>query len=338
MYIFKIDSNVRSENVFIEVNNNFVPTSNLPEEYKAEEYTILKVRVDSESYESKVERYIFEGWEDGGKELYRFFTIDRNIEIMAIFRKQYYLKVKSDIGNVEGEGWYDDGSLAKVSVLNTIISGNTGERFIFMGWSGDILSDSTSVSIIVDKPKTIYANWKKQYYVKVYSEYNSFDSGNNWYDEGLYVRLKLRGTSLGFLIKDVFDHFEGLSPNDKVIGNGEVEIFIDNPRNIVAVWRKDYTQLILLVFFVTIGAITSISLINRKKIIKERKEEKIRTKVISTNIEKLKEEISKYENYLSKLEEVRSKGLISEKVYETLKKEYESNIERIKKEIEKLIK
>jgi prenyltransferase beta subunit len=264
IYIFKIDSNIRSENVFIEVNEERISTSKLPEKYKAEEYTILKLRVDSESYESEVERYVFEGWEDGGKELYRSFTIDRNIEIMAIFRKQYY--------------------------------------------------------------------------VSVYSEYSSFDGGNNWYDEGLYVRLKLRETSLGFLIRDVFDHFEGLSPNDKVISNGEVEIFINNPRNIVAVWRKDYTQLIFLALFVLIGAITSITLANRKKIIKERKEEEIGTKVISTNIEKLKEEISKYENYLSKLEEEKNKGLISEKAYETLKKEYESNIERIKKEIEKLIK
>jgi len=192
MYTFKIDSNIRSENVFIEVNDNFVPTSNLPEEYKVEEYAILKLRLEE--------------------------------------------------------------------------------------------------------------------------------------------------TSLGFLIRDVFDHFEGLSPNDKVIGNGEAEIFIDNPRNIVAVWRKDYTQFIFLALFVLIGAITSIALVNRKKIIEERKEEEIGTKVISTNVEKLKEELNKYENYLSKLEEVRNKGLISEKAYETLKKEYKSNIERIKKEIEKLIK
>jgi len=51
------------------------------------------------------------------------------------------------------------------------------------------------------------------------------------------------------------------------------------------------------------------------------------------NIRKLKEELNKYEGYLFKLEEERKKNTISENVYKMLKEKYETEIEKIKKEI-----
>jgi len=71
-----------------------------------------------------------------------------------------------------------------------------------------------------------------------------------------------------------------------------------------------------------------------EKIVKVEKRE-VGTEVISTNVEELKEELKKYESYLSKLEKSKEEGAISENAYEKLKKEYQENIEKIKKEIEK---
>jgi hypothetical protein len=45
--------------------------------------------------------------------------------------------------------------------------------------------------------------------------------------------------------------------------------------------------------------------------------------------EELEREIKKYEGYLEKLEQLKREGKVSEKVYETLKKKYESEIEKI---------
>ena len=70
-------------------------------------------------------------------------------------------------------------------------------------------------------------------------------SGTGWYDEGTYATIKLDRTATGFLVRNVFDSFEGLKPEDRIIDEGTVQIYVDGPRDIRAVWRKDYTQLTL---------------------------------------------------------------------------------------------
>jgi uncharacterized repeat protein (TIGR02543 family) len=289
-------------------------------------------------YESNSVRYTFAGWYVNNFLLSLSPTITITVTkptfLATVWKKQYYVKVVSDRNNVEGEGWYEEGASATISVLSSIISESTEERFVFSGWNGDTSSTDTTVTFTVDRPKTIYANWKRQYYVNVYSDFSSFENGNGWYDEGSYVKLKLKETSLGFLVQKVFDHFEGLSSRDRVVSNGEVEVFVDSPRTITAVWRTDYTQLLLFVFLAIIVGIMFIALAGRKKIVKVGKRE-VGTEVIPTNVEELKEELKKYESYLSKLEKSKEEGAISENAYEKLKKEYQENVERIKKEIEK---
>jgi hypothetical protein len=218
-------------------------------------------------------RYVFEEWSDGVSSAKRTLVVSSPTTFIARYRTEYLVSISSLYGTLSGGGWYEEGALATINVLSNIISGSTGERFVFSGWSGDISSTDTTVTFTVDRPKTIYANWKRQYYVTVYSDFSSFENGNDWCDEGSYVKLKLKETSLGFLVKKVFDHFEGLSSRDRVISNGEVEVFVDSPRTITAVWRTDYTQLLLFVFLAIIVGIMFIALAGRNKIVKAKKKE-----------------------------------------------------------------
>ncbi|MGC9202982.1 MAG: prenyltransferase/squalene oxidase repeat-containing protein [Thermoproteota archaeon] len=179
----------------------------------------------------------------------------------------------------------------------------------------DVFETWYAIKLLELLPNVRIDNYKVKFYVNVTSPY-SVISGSGWYEEGSAVKLKLRETSLGFLVQKFFDHFEGLSSKDKVVGNGEVEVFVDSPRTIKAVWRTDYTQLFILIFIVAVTLLLA-----------TRKRKRLQGK--------LKRELAKYESYLSRLEEEKKKGTISERAYEILKKEYEKNIERIKKEIEK---
>jgi len=85
------------------------------------------------------------------------------------------------------------------------------------------------------------------YYVSADTEYGSI-SGSGWYYEGKYATIKLERTEFGFLILEVFDHFEGLNPEkDRIIDERTVEIYVDGPREVKAIWKKDYTRLILVI-------------------------------------------------------------------------------------------
>jgi len=120
-------------------------------------------------------------------------------------------------------------------------------RYVFLGWSGGVQSPDPSVALTVDTPKTVTANWVRRFYVSATSQFSYFIGGNDWYDEGSRILISLRDTAFGLLVRDVFDHFEGLRSIDVLSPSGGVELYVDGPRTIVAVWRKDYTQLFVVV-------------------------------------------------------------------------------------------
>ena len=182
-----------------------------------------------------------------------------------IQKPRYYLKVISEIGKAEGEGWYHAGVKAKVSISSTVVEKGPGERYVFTGWSGDVKAESPTLYVDMDGNKTVYANWKRQFFVRALTEISSFEGGNDWYDEGSTVTLRLKDTAVGFLVRYVFSNFEGLKPADVVKGS-EVQIKVDGPREIRAVWKKDYTQLILIaVIAVVVIALIAIAVLKKRR-------------------------------------------------------------------------
>lgn len=90
-------------------------------------------------------------------------TMDKPYTIRIQYQKQYYLKVISDYGNPQGEGWYDNGAKATFSVASPIpqagVLGLLGGRIVFKAWTGDAPSTSVSASIWMNGPKTVTAEW-----------------------------------------------------------------------------------------------------------------------------------------------------------------------------------
>lgn len=81
------------------------------------------------------------------------------------------------------------------------------------------------------------------YYVSAETEHGNI-AGSGWYRKGTYATIKLERTEFDSLIPIVFDHFEGLNPDkDIILDERTVKVYVDGPREIKAVWRRNYTML-----------------------------------------------------------------------------------------------
>ena len=89
-------------------------------------------------------------------------TMDSPKSISATWRVEYFLSVVSLYGAPEGEGWYESGTMVSISVESRVDQEN-GTRRVFIGWTGDISTPSSTASTTLDRPKTASAEWKTQY-------------------------------------------------------------------------------------------------------------------------------------------------------------------------------
>ena len=103
-------------------------------------------------------RLVFTSWNDGDKSVSR--AISQGGEYTTSYNTQYELSIESPCGIPEGEGWYDSGSKATISITST--EGKIIEH-IFTGWSGDFIGEEATALVTMDKPKTIKANWETIY-------------------------------------------------------------------------------------------------------------------------------------------------------------------------------
>lgn len=101
---------------------------------------------------------------DGAINITRMVDVQRDLEVVPIYKTQYFLSVRSNslqnTNNEKGTGWYDSGDDARFSVdtLGTFLTLQS-----FDHWNGTILageSTTTSGTIKMDGPKEIFANWK----------------------------------------------------------------------------------------------------------------------------------------------------------------------------------
>ena len=103
------------------------------------------------------------------------------------YTAQYYLSAQTAYSSADGEGWYDSGSLAHVTLKEGEIDEGPGTRHVFNGWSGDASGMAlVSNDILMDGPKRVEAFWKTQFYLTVETDPPQVGSptGSGWYDAG----------------------------------------------------------------------------------------------------------------------------------------------------------
>jgi hypothetical protein len=107
--------------------------------------------------------YKFAGWSDAAVAgNTRTVDVIENSKFTAVYSAQYLLAVTSEKGMVSGNGYYDEGKTATISI-SSATAGNILIGSSFNGWTGDIRSASQTASVVMDGPKTVKAEWADSY-------------------------------------------------------------------------------------------------------------------------------------------------------------------------------
>lgn len=181
-------------------------------------------------------RYVFTSWNDGDTSVSR--TISRGGDYTANYLTQYQLLVESAYGQPEGQGWYDAGATATISVTSIE---EAATRHIFNGWNGDFTAATEMAAITMDSPKTVTAEWRTEYLLTIESAYGD-PAGGGWYDEGALVTLSAPAAE-GTIIRRLFTGWSG----DAAADAATTSTVMDSPKVVTANWKTDYGQLYMLI-------------------------------------------------------------------------------------------
>ena len=180
-------------------------------------------------------RYVFRQWGDGAISSSRTLIVSSDLTLSADFSLQYLLSLEPNGGVTSSGGWYDSGTPVTVSATSPSNVVEQESRLIFVNWSGDIESDSTTVSIIMNRPYNVAANWKTQYYLHIESSYGA--SGEGWYDANTQATVSLTpditaGNGIRYLFVQWSGDLSGVDPSQPIVMSG--------PKSVSAVWTTLY--------------------------------------------------------------------------------------------------
>ena len=153
---------------------------------------------------------------------------------------QYFLSVLSPYGNPTGQGWYNAGSAANVTVQSPF-QPTSGTRYLFQSFTGTGAApqsgNSTSVMFKVSSPSSITISWKTQYLVSVVSGGGTV-TGGGWYDVGTVANVS--ATSPSNVVTNssrlVFEKWVGTTNSTSTT----IQPIVGQAYNLTAVWVQQY--------------------------------------------------------------------------------------------------
>jgi hypothetical protein len=107
-------------------------------------------------------RLVFGGWSDRSNVTQRTVLLGGDSKLVGSYVVQYLLRENSIISDYTHSSWYDAGANVSLHVDQSV-GGFLGLRYVFKGWSGDLGSNSRSVSLIMDRPKVVSADFVVDY-------------------------------------------------------------------------------------------------------------------------------------------------------------------------------
>jgi ribosomal protein L21E len=205
-------------------------------------------------------KHYFTGWKGDytGTQETASLVMDTPKAIGATWRNEYLLKVNSAYGNPTGAGWYKEGETARFSVTPYIELPDT--KHYFTGWSGSYAGTQDSASLAISAPRTVNANWRHEYLLKINSEYGT-PTGAGWYKEGENAPVSVEPVQ-GTIIRQVFDGWSG----DFTDTQSSAAVPMNSPKVITAKWHTDLMQLYMIIGGVVVlaGIVTGAVVISRR--------------------------------------------------------------------------
>ena len=181
-------------------------------------------------------RQLFGGWADGNLTNPRQIVVTSNTVLQAVYATQYLLSINQNGGTTTPSGWYFPSIVVHVNAANPSNVTANASRLIFAGWSGDLTSNATSVTVNMTKPVKLTAGWTKQYYVTILSPAGS-PTGSGWYNAGNIATIAVQSTvqySNG--TRQVFTGWNSTSLGN----NPTAQIYVNSPTTLQASWKTQY--------------------------------------------------------------------------------------------------
>ena len=204
---------------------------------------------DQDVPEGQGTRNIFNGWSgDASGTQLTSSPIAMNGPKVAIanWKTQFFLTVEAAPGNesgLSGSGWYVAGTQANFSATPTIPV-NATTRLSLDRWSGEFNGQGSSGEVMMDRPKTVIANYMSQYLLTVqYAPSNILDSYNDthagWYDQNSEVHLGPAPTVINLSPVERLQ-FTGWTDVGSVSTNPSYTVLVNKPRNITLSYATQY--------------------------------------------------------------------------------------------------
>lgn len=114
-------------------------------------------------------RLLFDAWLKDGKAIRQnpiMLDVNSSFHLDTKYRKQFYLNLSSEMSTVKGSDWYDEDSIAEISVEDATV-GSLPFSYRFSGWKGDIESLNATEFLLMDGPKQIHAEWESVEVVQI---------------------------------------------------------------------------------------------------------------------------------------------------------------------------
>ncbi len=208
-------------------------------------------------------RYIFSHWSGdySGAGNSGTVTMDGAKNIVAVYQLQYYLSVQAQQGApiAQGQGWYNAGDTATLTIASQTVGANTGSRLVFQGWSidGQSTQSGASLSLNMGGPHSVTGLYTQQYYLKVLTD-QGVASGEGWYDAGTAAQIyALTPVSTNYGVNLVFNGWQG----DLQSNSQSASVLMDKPKTAIATWRTDSTVLYLTIALGVIAALVAVGII-----------------------------------------------------------------------------
>ena len=194
--------------------------------------------------------YAFDRWTDGGP-TNRTVTVSGPSAYEAVFRLEHLLTLISPHGTVSGAGWYPAGAAATFLVGPPIVSGTTGTRYVFTGWTGDVTTAATVGVVSMDAPKTVTAEWGTEHELTTTSARGT-PTGTGWYAADTLAPFSVSPATVDGATGTRYV-FLGWSGDSAAI-DASSELLMDAPKAVTAEWRTEHRLTIESLYGNPVGA------------------------------------------------------------------------------------
>ncbi len=114
-------------------------------------------------YVAENERWVFDSWSNNFTAPSMSVIASSDVQLSAKYVRQFRVSTHANSGRTIGSGWYDEGSTATLTALPPPATQDWlfQDTPKFVGWTGSVTSTVPTISLLVDSPKLLVAEWTR---------------------------------------------------------------------------------------------------------------------------------------------------------------------------------